>query len=204
MLFSPGNASKQHHNTVDTKFTSSTKCYVLNQVAWSILNLGEFFFVGLSYDSAMALLVDRSSLLHTTSLMKSETVSRPLDFVGSPIVHLISLSIVSELLHKHPDWLCGSWFNHRSVDLSIRIFDVWIQAVQFRICPFIRDVEGFLKFCDVSIWCVCRKHGSGITPGNRGIRSLGVALKEFCSVSVFISRWRSKLINVHKALTSQV
>ena len=29
-----------------------------NQVAWSILNLGEFFFVGLSYDSAMALLVD--------------------------------------------------------------------------------------------------------------------------------------------------
>lgn len=195
MPFSPGNASKQHRWSVDTKFTSSTKCSV-----WKTRLHG----VSLTLVSS-SLLDSRMTVpwrCWWTSLMKSETVFRPLDFVGTPILPFISLSVVSEWLDKHPDWLCAPWFNNRSVDLSIRISDVWIQAVQFRICPFIRDVEGFLKFCDISIWCVCRKHGSGITPGNRGIRSLGVALKEFCSVSVFISRWRSKLINVHKALTS--
>ena len=55
-----------------THWTSST-----NQVERSIINLDEFFFVGLSFDSAMAHLnscwwIDRHK--HTTSLMKLETV----------------------------------------------------------------------------------------------------------------------------------
>ena len=200
MPFCPGNASKQHLIRWHKINLFYKMLRLKNQVTWSILNLGEFFFVGLSYDSAMAFLVDRSYEFDEvrdgfkTTWFCWHPNFAPYFFVNWFQSYSTNIQI---------GWF-GSWFNHRSVDLSIRISDVWIQAVQFCICSFIRDVEGFLEFCDISIWCVCRKHGSGITPGNRGIRSLGVALKEFCSVSVFISRWRSKLINVHKALTSQV